>query len=79
MRARCNIKTIPSYKTYGGRGIKVCSDWDDYKEFKNWALDNGYDDSLTIDRIDNDGNYEPSNCQWITREENIRKDVRRKS
>lgn len=60
---------------YGGRGITMCEEWrNDFMSFYNWAMDNGYKDGLTIDRINNDGNYEPSNCQWITMEENTKKD-----
>lgn len=70
MKYRCNNIGFASYHRYGGRGIKVCDDWEnDYVKFKNWALTNGYDDNLTIDRIDVDGNYEPSNCRWVTRKE----------
>jgi len=71
MKARCLNKNRPAYKNYGGRGIKVCEEWQsDYLAFKAWALANGYADNLTIDRIDNDGNYEPSNCQWLSKSEN---------
>lgn len=68
MRRRCYDKNYePSYKNYGGRGIIVCDSWRyDFKEFRDWALANGYDDSLSIDRIDNDGNYEPDNCRWVS-------------
>lgn len=59
-------------KDYGGRGIKVCKEWLEYISFKKWSLQNGYRDNLQIDRIDNDGNYEPSNCRWVTRIENNR-------
>jgi hypothetical protein len=55
------------YKDYGGRGITICEEWLDIHNFYNWAMSNGYSDDLTIDRINNDGNYEPSNCRWATK------------
>ena len=55
------------YNDYGGRGITICDEWLDIHNFYNWAMSNGYSDELSIDRIDNDGNYEPSNCRWTTR------------
>ena len=66
MRERCNTPSCRSYYNYGGRGIGICSEWDDYLNFKNWAINNGYSKDLTIDRINVDGNYEPSNCRWVT-------------
>lgn len=73
MRERCNYPRHKSYHRYGGRGIRVAPEWDDYVAFRKWALANGYEDGLTIDRIDNDGNYEPDNCRWITQSENARR------
>lgn len=59
---------------YGGRGIQINQEWaTDFSAFRDWAMANGYRNPLTIDRIENDGNYEPSNCQWLTREENAKK------
>lgn len=67
---RCNNPNNKAYKHYGGRGIKVCPVWlGSFKAFYNWAIFNGYQESLTIDRKDNDGNYEPNNCRWVTRKE----------
>lgn len=82
MKKRCyNTKSI-QYEYYGGRGIRLCDEWNDrtiirisgigytkgFLAFKKWALKNGYQDNLSIDRIDVNGNYEPANCRWVTRQ-----------
>lgn len=73
LRQRCNNPNDKSYKAYGGRGIKVCEEWDkDSAAFVRWALENGYADNLSIDRIDVDGDYCPENCHWATPTEQSR-------
>lgn len=70
MKYRCNEPSVPHYHNYGGRGIRVCDEWSSsYESFREWALANGYAHGLTIDRINNDGNYEPDNCRWSTLKE----------
>lgn len=65
MKQRCLNKNATGYNNYGGRGISVCEEWLDYNNFLSWAIDNGYSDNLTIDRIDVDGDYNPSNCRFV--------------
>lgn len=65
MKGRCYNPKNEDYLDYGGRGISICSEWrNDFSAFRKWALQNGYDDSLTIDRVNANGNYEPTNCRW---------------
>ena len=69
MLARCYNPHRKAFKRYGGRGIRVCDEWrgkEGLKHFNEWAIHNGYSDNLTIDRINNDGNYEPKNCRWVS-------------
>jgi hypothetical protein len=73
MRKRCYNPNCKGYKRYGGRGISVCNEWkSSFVAFREFALANGYKEGLSINRIDNDGNYEPSNCEFITNSENGR-------
>ena len=77
MKQRCYNPNSNEYHRYGGRGISVCESWLSYENFREWAIVNGYDEDAprgecTLDRIDNDGNYEPSNCRWVDMRDQIR-------
>jgi len=66
MRQRCSNPKVAKFADYGARGIRVCEEWQDFAAFRDWAQSAGYRQGLQIDREDNDGNYEPSNCRWVT-------------
>jgi hypothetical protein len=72
MRERCNRVNAKNYHLYGGRGIKVCKEWDDYTAFKKWANKNGYIKGLSIDRKNVNLGYNPDNCRWVTLKEQQR-------
>jgi hypothetical protein len=74
MKKRCYNPNCKDFKWYGGKGIKICDEWrNDYLKFREWSLGNGHITVLTIDRVDNTKDYEPSNCQWLTQSENSKK------
>lgn len=79
MKKRCYNKHRKDFYEYGGRGITICKEWlDDFMTFYDWAINNGYDDTLTIDRVDNNKAYSPDNCRWVdikTQSNNTRKNV----
>ena len=72
MNNRCTNENRLDYKYYGGKGVEVCNEWMEFSSFKEWAINNGYEEGLSIDRIDGDGDYEPSNCRFITLDEQQR-------
>lgn len=67
IRQRCNNPNDRRYKDYGGRGIALCNEWNDYRAFEEWSMNNGYSKELELDRIDNDKGYSPDNCRWVER------------
>lgn len=77
MKARCRDSKHVSYKNYGGKGIYVCKEWSEsFKSFYDWAMNNGWEPNLTIDRIENSDPYSPETCKWVTKKENSRKTTR---
>jgi len=73
MKERCFSQECKDYERYGGRGITICEEWlSNFEAFERWAIDNGYKQGLTIDRIDNNSNYEPDNCRFVTPKEQAR-------
>lgn len=76
LKQRCGNPNNKDYRYYGARGVTVCEEWQSFRGFEAWALNNGYREGLTIDRIDGNGDYNPDNCQWISQKENCRKQHR---
>ena len=71
MKDRTGNSNASRYAYYGGRGIYLCQEWHYFEAFQKWSLSNGYRDDLSIDRINNNGNYEPANCQWATQQTQV--------
>lgn len=69
MRERCNNPNTNRHQAYHDKGVRVCNEWDDFSKFREWSLENGYANTLSIDRINTSGDYEPSNCRWVTMKE----------
>lgn len=72
MKSRCYNPKFDSYRFYGQKGIIICQEWLNFENFRDWSLQNGYKENLTIDRIDSNKNYEPVNCRWVTQKEQAR-------
>lgn len=72
MRNRCYNPSNIMYHRYGGRGIRVCDEWEEFEPFKEWAIANGFNKGLALDRVDGNGDYCPGNCRWVTQKENNR-------
>ena len=72
MNQRCNNPNYTDYKHYGGRGIKICSEWIEFMPFYNWAILHGFSEDLELDREDSDKDYYPGNCRWVTKEINMK-------
>ena len=70
MRSRCNTHSHTSYAQYGGRGIGICPEWDSFESFRAWAIPSGFKEDLELDRIDNNADYSPGNCRWVTSKQN---------
>lgn len=70
MKIRCNNKNHRNYEWYGAKEVKVCEEWLEFTPFMKWSQENGYNDNLTLDRMDSNGMYAPENCRWISRESN---------
>lgn len=65
MKQRCTNPNHCKYKNYGGRGVRITDEWNSFSVFYKWAIENGYEENLTLDRINSNGNYEPNNCRWV--------------
>lgn len=69
MKSRCNNSNVPAYTNYGGRGITVCDEWEKFENFREWAMQSGYAETLTLERKDVNKGYSPDNCKWIPKSE----------